>query len=412
MRTVGRLGRGDTPSPSRVRAEQRDRGRSETASTRSGPPSAGGGEPLLSRRRLLKAGGAGAAGAALVWGLGTNRRRSADQTDIVYAMTRSEPGTGPLRARTREVPTDWYENTQRAFAIQDELRKRDLPSLLGSFAIPGSYDEPAASITVDTADEGPQETLEELSGDLAIDLNIIDGLPSNSGAEFRLARSYQVSDLDRKRVPGGFTCQTREGFGTLAPALFDERDGSRYFATSNHVYGAGGTKKTEHEGEPLSLRSGERSRHIGHADRGYPLADIVRVSPIDGYRPVPAISRGDPGTVIGQYTREGLADLMARGEELEKIGALSDHTSGQIAGINGITCYVGSICKRGQLKWGDEDTMTDGDSGSVNFRPDPEHPEEYAIVGGINNARTWWPGAGFTWGTAAHHLLDEYGLHF
>ena len=367
-----------------------------------------------SRRRVLRAGAAVGvgAGAALVLGLGADHGTTAGRTEIVYAMARPEPGSGPLRPRTKEVPTDWHESTLRAFEVLESLRETDLSALLGSFAVPGSYDDPQASIAVDAADESPRETLESLVGDLSLELDVLDGLPPNRRDRPTIDEAYRASDLDRRRVSGGFTCATDDSFGTLAPALFDERDDSRYFATSNHLYGDAGEKETEHEGEELSLPSDRSARTLGRVVRGYPSADVVRVDPVDGYRPMPEVARASPGTVIGQYTRTGLADLMARGERLEKLGAISDRTAGRIEGIDGTTCYTGEVCKRGQLKWGDERTMTDGDSGSVNFHADPENPDRYVLVGGINNARTWWPGADFTWGTAAHHLLDEYGLHF
>lgn len=363
---------------------------------------------------MLRAGAAVGvgAGAALVLGLGVDHRARADRTEIVYAMARPEPGSGPLRPRTKEVPAEWYASTVRALDVLESLREADLPSLLGTFAVPGSYDDPQASISVDAVDESPRETLESLAGDLAVDLNVLDELPPVSGDSPEVSDAYQVSDLDRRDVPGGFACQTERAFGTLTPALFDERDGSRYFATSNHLYGDEGEKETEHGGEPLSLWSDGSARTIGRVARGYPLADVVRVEPTGGYRPTTDIARASPGNVVGQYTRAGLADLMARDERLAKFGAFSDYTEGRLRGIDGTTCYTGEVCKRGQLKWGGEETMADGDSGSVNFHEDPENPEESVLVGGINNARTWWPGADFTWGTAAHHLLDEYGLHF
>lgn len=87
-------------------------------------------------------------------------------------------------------------------------------------------------------------------------------------------------------------------------------------------------------------------------------------------------------------------------------------SSGQITGIGGITCYAGGGYRDGQLKWGSEDTVTDGDSGSVSFHPDPERPDEQVLVAGLDNARTWWPGANYTWGTAASHVCDRHGLSF
>jgi hypothetical protein len=221
-----------------------------------------------------------------------------------------------------------------------------------------------------------------------------------------------VSDLDPSEVPGGVVCKANDNFGTLTPALFDAESGSRFFATSNHVFGAAGTKETEHRGAPLALLHEDEPHQIGTVKRGYPEADLVQATPSDDYRPSSEIERASPLRVIGQFTKMGLADLSARGKSLKKVGALSDETAGQIKGIDGVTCYTGEICKPGQLKWGGEKDLVDGDSGSVNFRADPENPDEYLLVGGINNARTWWPGANFAWGTAAHHLYDAYGAHF
>ena len=151
---------------------------------------------------------------------------------------------------------------------------------------------------------------------------------------------------------------------------------------------------------------------LGDVADGYPTADLVRVAPNDEFDPVSTIRRASPRRVVGQYTKLGLADLMARGEELTKVGSFSDRSSGGIEGINGVTCYTGRSCKSGQLKWGTQGDVVDGDSGSVNYHVDPENPDDGVLVGGLNNARTWWPGVDFSWGTAAHHLLEEYGLHF
>lgn len=45
---------------------------------------------------------------------------------------------------------------------------------------------------------------------------------------------------------------------------------------------------------------------------------------------------------------------MVRGERLQKVGAFSNHPTGEIAGVGGVTCYTGEVCKSGQLKWGGE----------------------------------------------------------
>ncbi len=373
---------------------------------------ADGGRPLVSRRRLLRTVGAAGVGTGVVLGLAADEGALADRTRIVYANARTRPESGPFQPRTKSVPAEWHRNLTLAFEIQASIRAAVPSSLVGAFAVPGTFDEPEASISVAATDEGIGETLEDLSGGLSIDLNIVEGLPSGGDDEPTLSEAYQVSDLDERRVPSGYVCGTDGVVGTLAPALYDAGSGAAHFATSNHVFGAAGTKATEHEGEPLSILRDDETRRIGRVVRGYPEADVVRVAPEGGYRPVSAIARATPGTVIGQYTKAGLADLMAREEPLQKVGAFSNHTAGAIEGIDGVTCYTGEVCKAGQLKWGGEASMADGDSGSVSYHEDPEHPEEYVLVGGINNARTWWPGMDFTWGTGAHHLLDEYGLHF
>lgn len=369
-------------------------------------------EPRVGRRRLLRTAVNVGVSAVLVGGFGADYATPDDPGSIVYAEVRPERGGGSLEARTKEVPADWHESLRYAFEVQEQIRTAGLSSLVGSFVVPGLYDDPEASISVDATDESVREALGELVEGVAVDINVVDGITPRPESRFSLADSFRIPDPDDERVPGGVICEGSAMFGTLTPAMFDVGSQSRFFATSNHVYGASGTKETEHRGASLSLPHDGEPRRIGSVRRGYPPADIVQVTPAEDARPAPEIARASPSRVIGQYTKAGLADLMARGEKLGKVGALSDYTAGEIKGVDGVTCYTGHVCKGGQLKWGDERTMVDGDSGSVNFHRDPENPGEYVLIGGINNARTWWPRASFTWGTAAHHLLDEYGLHF
>lgn len=366
----------------------------------------------ISRRQVLRSGLNVGVSAALVWGFGADYVSSGETTDVTYALARPEPDADALEPRTKEVPVEWYESLQLAFEVQEEIITAGLSPLVGSFIVPGVYAESAAAISVDSTDERVAETLEDLAGDVHVNLNIVDPLPPKPGDDTDLSEAYQVSDLEEGNVPGGVVCLAGDSFGTLAPALHHAGSGSRFFATSNHVFGAAGTKETEHRGASLSVRHDDEAHRVGTVDRGFPLADVVRAGPVGGYRPTSAIERASPSRVVGQYTKVGLADLMARGELLTKVGAASDHTSGKILGIDGYTCYTGEACKPGQLKWGDERGIVDGDSGSVTFHADPEHPDEYVLVASINNARSWWSEADFTWGTAAHQLLDAYGLHF
>lgn len=367
---------------------------------------------LASRRGFLKASVTLGVGAIAGWGLTSVSEPSDSMVEITYALARSEPASGRVHARTKTVPADWHTNLEQAFAVQEHLRTANLSSFVGSVAVPGSYDDPDASISVVATDRSILDSLEPLVSGLTVELTLIDSLPNAPWNEPTKTESYQISSLDRSYVPAGVVCVTENGTGTLGPALYDAERRTKYFTTSNHLFGADGTKTTEHEGASLSLLHDGATREIGRVVRGYPWVDVVRIAPTGGYHPTSKLADVSPGTVIGQYTKVGLADLMARDESLHKFGAYSKHTTGQIKGVDGVTCYIGKICKHGQLMWGTEETMTDGDSGSVTYHPDPDNPEEYVLVGGINNARTWWPGMDFTWGTAGYFLREQYGLHF
>lgn len=366
----------------------------------------------VSRRRLLRTGVNTGVAATLVWGVGVADYVSTDDLGtITYAYARPDPDSDSLEPRTRSVPVAWHESLRLAFDAQDAIHEHGLSPLVSSFVVPGSHDRPEASISVTATEATVSAQLEELVGDVPVDVTVLEELPPRPDQEPDEEAAYQVANLEPDRVPGGVVCETEHGSGTLTPALFDAERGSRYFATSNHVYGEEGTLEEEHRSEPLWLRDDDGRHRIGEVARGYPAADLVQVEPLAEFRPATAIERASPERVVGQYTRDGLADLMARDASLTKLGAFSDRTSGEIEGVNAVTCYAGEICKPGQLVWGDEETLTDGDSGSVNFREDPER-DDALLVGGINNARTWWPGSDFTWGTAAYHLLEEYGFHF
>jgi hypothetical protein len=369
-------------------------------------------ESGVRRRRLLRTGVNVGVTGALVLGFGANYVSSGDLDTITYAMARPERGASSLEPRTKEVPVAWHESLRLAFQVQEKIRSSGLSPVKGSFIVPGSYDDPEASISVEATDSSVTDPLGNLTEGVPVDVSIIEDIPPKSDSELDVEDAYQVSELDPERIPGGVVCKAEDKIGTLTPALFDAESGSRFFATSNHVFGAAGTKETEHQGEPLALLHEDTQHRIGTVERGYPEVDLGQVTPRGQYEPSTEIERASPSRVIGQFTKTGLADLSARGKSLRKIGALSDETAGRVKGIDGVTCYTGEVCKPGQLKWGDEEALVDGDSGSVNFRADPENPDEYLLVGGINNARTWWPGANFAWGTAAHHLSDEYGFHF
>lgn len=337
---------------------------------------------------------------------------------VVYAYARDDPADpSSLDPRVTWVPGDWYASMESAFELRHAILDAGLDGLLGTFVVPGTYDETTASVAVDGTDEAVRDRVREVAADADVDAT-----PDVSVRVRDPPSPPDRDDPDNRRgetpessVPGGVYCGSPSSGGTLAPAMYASEgpgEPTAYFATSNHLYSPGGTGTTEHAGEPLYLHAREDDPRIGVVDRGYPNEDVVRVRPVDGYRPVSRIAGAEPSVVAGQFTRWGLADLRAREEPLTKIGALGGRTTGQIQGVAGITYYVGDVPKDGQLKWGGEDSMTDGDSGSVAYHPDPDAPDEQLLVAGFNNARTWWPGENYTWGTAAYHVHERYGLHF
>lgn len=416
----------DVDSDARGRPDGRDGSEEPVRSDRGdgpdGPDRSGGRDGpdgpdrSIGRRRVLQTGLSLGAVGVLAYGGGRAYLDRNETGTITYALARSEPGAEDLEPRTKEVPKQWHEALRVAFEVQDRIRDAAIAPMVDAFVVPAGYDEAAASIAVSTTEEDIRETIGSFVESTPVDLQVslvedIPPRPEPSDSPDPGA-PYTLSELDPDAVPGGVYCEAGDHGGTLTSALYDAESGTPYFATSNHVFGAGGTKETEHRGEPLEVPADDGSHTVGQVDRGYPDADVVRVEPDDPFTPAPALDTMGSAEVVGQYTKAGLADLAARDEPLTKVGAMTGETTGQIRGVDGVTCYTGRVCKTGQLKWGDEGVLTDGDSGSVNFHVDEEADDGHLLVGGINNARSWWPAADFAWGTAAHQLLDEHGLHF
>ena len=341
------------------------------------------------------------------------RASPSGEVPIVYAVARRDPDDpATLEPRKRTVPQQWYVQLSNTFEVYERLLGGDLSGIVGTFVSPGSYID-GATIHVDVAEERIRDRLTDLSEEVTLDISELSDFPPRPESRGIGAASVTYAvDVGRPDVGGGYACGIKDSIATLAPALYDSETGESFFTTANHLYGEGGTLETEHRGDPLLLLGRDDSEPLGRVACGYPNEDFVRVVPADDRWPASRVHAPDQRRVAGQFTRVGLADLQARGEPLWKVGAVSGLSSGRIHGIDGVTCYTGATCKDGQLKWGSESSMTDGDSGSVSFHPDPEHPDEQVLVAGFNNARTWWPGGNYTWGTAAYHVYRRYGLSF
>ena len=329
------------------------------------------------------------------------RAASDDEVPVVYGLTRADDGS--LDPKRKTVPADWYDDFRGALAAHRRLDLFDHDGVANSAVEPGEYAGPSASIRVEVTDEDARGAVPEAVDDVPVEVRHVDA----SDREDRRAESAGASPVLEKGLPGGVAIASDALYGTLAPALRGSTDGERYFATSNHVFDA-----KYPGGSALYVTSKSGKRRIGTVHEGFPKSDVVCVEPDNGFWPLHSIRNGTEIDVRGQFTKAGLADLKAAGKKLEKVGMRSGHTTGKIQAIDGVTCAYGAICKRGQLKWGSESGFSDGDSGSVNYSEDPENPDAGVLVGGLNNARTWWPGENYIWGTAAYHITEQHGYTF
>ncbi|MDS0477045.1 hypothetical protein [Natrinema sp. 1APR25-10V2] len=340
---------------------------------------------------------------------------AAGEVEITTALVRPEPAEPwTLEERTKTVPADWHAAVTTACDLNRRLARTRLPGYLGSMVVPGDYRDPGATISVGVSAAAFDRTrpiLEELLEGIAYDVETIE--QDAAQAADRSKRPLRFAEhIDNGPVPGGITCRAKSGLtaslATLTPALYDPRAERTLFATASHaVPGA-----TPTDGELwLPLASGQ-TVPLGRVTAAHPTADVLTVASDGPCRPASVIAGPTRQRVRGQFTRLGLADLAARGKSLEKVGARTGHTTGRIEGIDAVTCLTGETCRHGQLRWGDERDMADGDSGSVSYRSDPAAPGRGVLVAGFNTARTWWPGQNYIWGTAAYQLTAQYGYHF
>jgi hypothetical protein len=340
------------------------------------------------------------------------RAASRDEVPIVYGLARDDDGN--LEPRRKTVPADWYDDFRSAVAAHRTLELMDKTEVASSAVAPGEYGGRNASIQVEVTAEEVRGEVPEYVEDTPVEVRRVEAGETRPGegrssdeSSSSTGPNASSSELDvGDEIPGSVPIASENLFGTLAPAMRDPSDGSRYFATANHVFDG-----TDNRGDPLYLLDGGRTE-IGSVRSSYPKSDLVCARPEDGYQPLSRIREESPGRVLGQFTEAGLADLKASGEPLEKIGAKTGHSKGKIQAVDGFTCAYGAICKQGQLKWGEQSGFDDGDSGSVNYHADPDDPEAGVLVGGFNNARTWWPGEDYIWGTSAYHITEKHGFTF
>ncbi|WP_306057218.1 hypothetical protein [Natronococcus wangiae] len=332
------------------------------------------------------------------------------EVPVVTALVRSDPDDPwSLEERTRSVPAEWYAAVEKAVELNDRLSRAAFTGYLGSAVVPGTYDSGSATVSVGVSrDVGSvRDAIGDLAEGVSLDVQtIVDVEEVEDGADFYQPR--MVESLSDDRIPAGVACETPTSLATLGPALFHPDDRQQYFVTAEHAF-EDGTDADAPLSLPLSM---DNPVELGAVAYNHPIEDIVAVQPDGDLVPSTWIDAPEPVRVRGQFTRWGLADLIARDERLEKVGALTGHTTGRVQGFDAVTCFTDEFCRRGQIRWGGEMDLTDGDSGSVSYHPDPEGDDRDVLVAGFNNARTWWPGQSYVWGVAAYRITDQYGYHF
>nr|WP_049889119.1 hypothetical protein [Natronolimnohabitans innermongolicus] len=366
----------------------------------------------MDRREFLRTLATGGYAVGLASVLGVDDFLAADdgEVPIVTALVRSDPDDPwSIEERVRYVPADWYAAVEQALELNELLARTAFTGYLGSAVVPGSYDDGTASVSVgiSTDLDSFRETFDGLFDNVTIDFeSIIDIEDIGDGPESVEPRFLESRSSD---VPSGVACETPGSIATLGPAMYDPETEREYFVTAEHAFEDG----AEPNEDVLSLPiANEDAIDLGVVEHAHPVEDVAAVASNGDVAPSPTIDTTRPSRVRGQYTRMGLADLIARGEELEKVGAVTGHTTGAIQGIDAVTCFTDEFCRYGQIRWGGEMDLTDGDSGSVSFHADPEGEDGDVLVAGFNNARTWWPGQSYVWGVGAYKLTEAYGYHF
>ncbi|WP_265111000.1 hypothetical protein [Halosolutus halophilus] len=364
----------------------------------------------MDRREFLRTLATGGYAIGMAHLLGVDDFLGADdgEVPIVTALSRSDPDDPwSLEERTRHVPVEWYTAVEKAIELNELLARVAFTGYLGSAVVPGDYDSGTATVSVGVSSNADsiEQFLDELADGISIDVEtIVDIQELEDGLESLEPRV--VDSLADQTVPSGVACETPSSLATLGPAMYHPDDEQEFFVTAEHAF--------------EDLRAGELSLPIQGAERidlgtveyAHAVEDVVAVEPTGEFSPSNRIDAPTPVRVRGQFTRWGLADLVARGAQLEKVGALTGHTVGRIQGIDAVTCFTDEFCRSGQIRWGGEMDLTDGDSGSVSYHPDPDGEDGDVLIAGFNNARTWWPGQSYVWGVAAYKLTEQYGYHF
>ena len=370
-------------------------------------------ETGMDRREFLRTLVTGGYALGVAGALGVDDFLAADdgEVPIVTAHVRADPDDPwSLEERTRYVPAEWYAAVTKALELNELLARTAFTGYLGSAVVPGSYDSGTATVSVGISSDPTslRESFDGLLDGISLDIETIGEIEDIEQGPQDIEPRV-VGSLTGNDVPSGVACETADSIATLGPVMYDPSSESEFFVTAEHAFDGGADTNGDHLSLPIEESD---SIELGPVSHAHPAEDVAAITPEGRVQPSNAIDTPSPSRVRGQLTRLGLADLIARDEQLEKVGAVTGHTTGRIQGIDAVTCFTDNFCRHGQIRWGGEMDLTDGDSGSVSYYADPMGDDEDVLVAGFNNARTWWPGQSYVWGVCAYRLTEMYGYHF
>lgn len=352
---------------------------------------------------------------------------SQGETNDTTLQSQAASGDGP-EYRRKYVPLDWYEEYQRAQAaaekleqrLENHIKKGNNPAIKGVWVSPGKYGGRSAKITLDVlAHRRRSLTIPESIDSIPIDVNETEKTKkgSQSATNRKISSSSQsqrdYSDSDDGsdgftiqstiEVKGGSSVNYNGETGTLC-SVYDTRFESAYFATSWHL----------DDGVEYGDSLHKINDKIAEVTFSECLHDIAVGTPTDPYVPVFKIDDAETEAVTGQFSNLGVSDLIAQDKKARKMGNATGYTEGKIHSVGNAYDYTLSCNSRqDQVKWGDGDDRSGGDSGAPTYRPDPNSTENgmwmIAIHTGVEYNYTTSDRAT---GTAAYAITDEWDYLF
>lgn len=363
----------------------------------------------LSRRTLMKelsAVGFGAISAATLTADDV-KAASSDEVPITYAMEADDKMRTSYTAKKRMVPADWYEDVQRAHRAHDNYGFDNIPGIVGTTVLPGTFSGNRAQIQVEISPELARDQGQGIGESRGKVPEQIEQIPTKVVESSKPKLGCYTKDYGSEPPVGSYVSGSKFG-GSLGCPIY--KDGNAYFSTNYHLW-------TDQDN--LSYANLENSNNdvIGYVVDWDCKDDFVAASPAYGYSVNRELVDAGGNYILGYYTKAGIDGLAANDEYARKRGQTTCYTAGEIKGQGDAYAYDADCPERlNQVKWGKaEDDFTDGDSGSVAYASpydDVSDDRKYALC--INAARvaSYDPTGDYVYGTAGWHIHNEYGYGF